>query len=471
MLDFSRARVLVVGDVMLDQYWRGDTGRISPEAPVPVVKVTHNDVVAGGCANVAMNAVALGAEVGIIGLIGQDEAGDQLDDLLVTAGVSPYWVRSERVTTIRKLRIMSRQQQLIRLDFEQIPDPSIAESLLSHVAEFLPNYDILVISDYAKGSLVAVQEMIQLAKRLHKPVFVDPKGTDFNRYRGATLIKPNLSEFQTIVGQVSTDDSIAQAGKDLLMRLDLSALLVTRSESGMSLVTADQPAHHLPTQALEVFDVTGAGDTAMATLAVAVASGLSLTSAVRLANAASGLVVKKLGTSVVTLDELSTAVHPPAHTGSVAHHWDTLTAWVRQAQALGERVVMTNGCFDLLHPGHIRYLRSAKALGDRLVVAVNSDASVKRLKGESRPVNTLEVRMEMLSALESVDWVVAFEEDTPASLICQIKPDVLVKGGDYQIAQIAGADCVLLAGGEVKVLDFWQGHSTTSMIDRLQQSK
>lgn len=471
MLDFSKARVLVVGDVMLDQYWRGDTRRISPEAPVPVVKVLHNDVVAGGCANVAMNASALGAQVGIVGLIGEDEAGDQLDALLVTAGISPYWVRSERVTTIRKLRVMSRQQQLIRLDFEQTPDPSIAEGVLLKVAQYLPEYDILVISDYAKGTLVAVQEMIQLAKQLGKPVFIDPKGTDFNRYRGATLIKPNLSEFQAIVGQVHSDASIAQAGTDLLTRLELSALLVTRSEAGMTLITVDQPAQHLPTQALEVFDVTGAGDTAMATLAVSVASGLTLPAAVRLANAASGLVVKKLGTSVVTLDELISAVHPPTHTGAVAHQWDTLMAWVRQAQAIGERVVMTNGCFDLLHPGHIRYLRAAKALGDRLVVAVNSDASVKRLKGESRPVNRLDVRMEMLSALESVDWVVSFDEDTPESLICQIKPDILVKGGDYQIAQIAGAQCVQASGGEVRVLDFWQGHSTTAMIDRLQQTK
>lgn len=471
MLDFSKARVLVVGDVMLDQYWRGDTRRISPEAPVPVVKVLHNDVVAGGCANVAMNASALGAQVGIVGLIGEDEAGDQLDALLVTAGISPYWVRSERVTTIRKLRVMSRQQQLIRLDFEQTPDPSIAEGVLLKVAQYLPEYDILVISDYAKGTLVAVQEMIQLAKQLGKPVFIDPKGTDFNRYRGATLIKPNLSEFQAIVGQVHSDASIAQAGIDLLTRLELSALLVTRSEAGMTLITVDQPAQHLPTQALEVFDVTGAGDTAMATLAVSVASGLTLPAAVRLANAASGLVVKKLGTSVVTLDELISAVHPPTHTGAVAHQWDTLMAWVRQAQAIGERVVMTNGCFDLLHPGHIRYLRAAKALGDRLVVAVNSDASVKRLKGESRPVNRLDVRMEMLSALESVDWVVSFDEDTPESLICQIKPDILVKGGDYQIAQIAGAQCVQACGGEVRVLDFWQGHSTTAMIDRLQQTK
>ncbi len=471
MLDFTGARVLVVGDVMLDQYWRGDTGRISPEAPVPVVRIGQQDAAAGGCANVAMNIAALGATAGVIGLIGKDAAGDQLDALLTQAGVATYWLRSDQVTTICKLRVMSRQQQLIRLDFEQRPDVELAQGLLLKVAEHLPDYDLLVISDYAKGALVAVQDMIALAKQLGKPVFVDPKGTDFSRYHGATLIKPNLAEFQAIVGQVASDAAIAQAGSVLMTALGLSALLVTRSEAGMSLLVANQPALHLPTQALEVFDVTGAGDTAMATLAVAVAAGMPLPTAVRLANAASGLVVKKLGTSVISIAELDHVIHPPTHTGAVAQAWDHLADWVAQAQAAGERVVMTNGCFDLLHPGHIRYLRAAKALGDRLVVAVNDDASVKRLKGATRPVNALATRMEMLAALESVDWVVAFHEDTPESLICQVKPDILVKGGDYQIDQIAGAKCVLSTGGEVRVLDFWQGHSTTAMIDRLQQAK
>ncbi|OZA17272.1 MAG: bifunctional heptose 7-phosphate kinase/heptose 1-phosphate adenyltransferase [Thiotrichales bacterium 17-46-47] len=469
VLNFERARVLVVGDVMLDQYWSGDTGRISPEAPVPVVRVQQIQARAGGAANVAMNAKALGAaSVGMVGIIGQDEAGDALDQLLVDAGVETHWVRDSLMPTVRKLRVVSRQQQLIRLDFEEVPPAHLAEKLLLTVTQTLVDYDVLVISDYAKGALALVADMIEIARKMNKSVLVDPKGNDFSRYRGATLIKPNLSEFCAIVGKVSTDEAIAQRGQALMNELGLSALLVTRSEAGMTLLQQGHDPVHIPTKAQEVFDVTGAGDTAMATLAVAFASGMNLPASVRLANEASGLVVRKLGTSIVTQAELAQATHPTAHAGSVADSWHSLQQWVKQAQQMGERVVMTNGCFDILHPGHIRYLREAKALGDRLVVAVNSDASVKRLKGESRPVNGLAERMEMLAALESVDWVVEFTEETPEALICAVKPDVLVKGGDYTPEQIAGANCVWQAGGEVRVLNFWQGHSTTKIIERMQ---
>jgi D-beta-D-heptose 7-phosphate kinase/D-beta-D-heptose 1-phosphate adenosyltransferase len=470
VLNFAKARILIIGDVMLDQYWTGDTGRISPEAPVPVVKVQQENSVAGGAANVAMNAVALGAKVGIIGLIGQDEAGDTLDELLTQAGVKTYWVRDSKQPTIRKLRIMSRQQQLIRLDFEEVPHAQNTSQLMIALAQHLPNYDLLVVSDYAKGALTDVSDMIALANHLHKPVMVDPKGQDFDRYRGAMLIKPNLSEFQTIVGKVKGDAAIAQAGFQLMKDLSVSSLLITRSEAGMTLLQQSHEPMHIPTKAQEVFDVTGAGDTAMAVLAVSFASGLSLPAAVRLANEASGIVVQKLGTSTVTAEELDAVVHPVAHTGAIAENADTLATWIAKAQQQGERVVMTNGCFDLLHPGHVRYLRQAKALGDRLVVAVNSDASVKRLKGDTRPINGIDTRMEMLAALESVDWVISFEEDTPQSVICTVKPDILVKGGDYQANQIAGADCVWAAGGEVQVLSFWDGHSTTKIIERLQQN-
>jgi len=469
VLNFDRARVLVVGDVMLDQYWSGDTGRISPEAPVPVVRVKQIQARAGGAANVAMNAKALGAGVvGMVGIIGQDEAGDQLDEILAAAGIVTHWVRDASLPTVRKLRIVSRQQQLIRLDFEESPANHLSEKLLLCVAQALAHYDLLVISDYAKGALTWVAEMIDMAKKMNKVVLVDPKGNDFYRYRGATLIKPNLSEFCAIVGKVSTDEDIARLGQTLMQELQLSALLVTRSEAGMTLLQQGHEPVHIPTKAQEVFDVTGAGDTAMATLAVAYASGMTLPASVRLANEASGLVVRKLGTSIVTQLELEQATHPVAHVGSIAQTWQSLQLWVKQAQLMGERVVMTNGCFDILHPGHIRYLREAKALGDRLVVAVNSDASVKQLKGDSRPINGLAERMEMLVALESVDWVVEFSEATPEALICAVKPDILVKGGDYTPDQIAGANCVWEAGGEVMVLNFWQGHSTTKIIERLQ---
>lgn len=471
VLDFSRARILVVGDVMLDQYWSGDTGRISPEAPVPVVRVREAQGRAGGAANVAMNAAALGAGVGLIGVIGQDEAGDVLDELVQASGVQTHWVRSADASTIRKLRILSRHQQLIRIDFEDRLPERLADEVLSTLARQLPDYDVLVLSDYAKGALGAVQDIIALARKLNKPVLVDPKGVDFGRYAGATLIKPNLSEFVAVAGEARGDAAIARSGEALMAQLSLQALLVTRSEAGMTLLVAGQPAVHIPTKAQEVYDVTGAGDTAMATLAVAYACGLGWPTAVRLANEAAGIVVRKLGTSTVSVQELDAVLHPPEHQGALAADAATLSMWVREAQRSGERVVMTNGCFDILHPGHVRYLRQAKALGDRLIVAVNSDVSVRQLKGDTRPVNGLQDRMEMLAALESVDWVVAFDEDTPRELICQVRPDVLVKGGDYLPEQIAGAECVLASGGQVQVLSFWEGHSTSRIIDKMRTSE
>ncbi|CDG89319.1 bifunctional D-glycero-beta-D-manno-heptose-7-phosphate kinase/D-glycero-beta-D-manno-heptose 1-phosphate adenylyltransferase HldE [Xenorhabdus bovienii] len=462
--DFHRAGVLVVGDVMLDRYWYGPTSRISPEAPVPVVKVDTIEERPGGAANVAMNIASLGAHSHLIGLTGIDDAARALNEKLSSVKVQCNFVAVPTHPTITKLRVLSRNQQLIRLDFEEGFQNVDAQPMLEKIKQSLPHVGALVLSDYAKGALSQIQAMIKLANEAHVPVLIDPKGSDFERYRGATLLTPNMSEFEAVVGHCKDDDELVEKGTKLVQDLELKALLITRSERGMSLLRIGQPPLHLPTQAQEVFDVTGAGDTVIGVLAAALAAGKPLNEACYLANAAAGVVVGKLGTSTVSPVELENAVRGRAETGFGVMNEAQLKAVVLQARQRGEHIVMTNGCFDILHAGHVSYLSNARKLGDRLIVAVNSDASTKRLKGETRPVNPLDQRMIVLSALESVDWVVAFEEDTPQRLIAGVLPDTLVKGGDYTPEEIAGSQEVWAAGGEVMVLNFEDGISTSNII-------
>ena len=475
---FSNANVLVVGDVMLDQYWVGNAGRISPEAPVPVVKVAEEQMRAGGAANVALNVASLGAQARLIGVVGHaqsnslkdelDEHGTRLAHLMQEAGVETDWALSPS-GTICKLRVLSHHQQLIRMDFENPVPEKAAKSLVELVGKHIEDCDVLVLSDYAKGALQFVEPIIEIANQYSKPVLIDPKGDDFSRYHGATLIKPNQSEFENIAGKVSSESDLLGRADKLISELDLKALLVTRSEHGMALISKGDAPYLLQSKAQEVYDVTGAGDTVMAALATAYASGLSLQSSVHLANQAASVVVKKVGTSVVKKAELDEAIKADSrHQGYVAPNEDELLQLIKLAQQNGEKVVFTNGCFDLLHSGHVRYLNEAAKLGDRLVIAVNSDESVKMLKGETRPIVSLDGRMELLSALSCVDWVVAFSEETPERLICKLTPDILVKGGDYQPEQIAGAKCVWDAGGQVEVLSFWNGYSTTNLVEKIQ---
>lgn len=463
--DFTPARVLVVGDLMLDRYWHGATSRISPEAPVPVVHVKLNEDRAGGAGNVALNIAALGAQPVLLGYTGDDEAAELLTGILHRAGVACVTEKLPGLATISKLRVMSRHQQLIRLDFEDGFQTANSSALLQSYIQEAQRADVVVLSDYGKGTLNAVEKLIAVASDLHKPVLVDPKGTDFNKYRNATLLTPNLSEFEAVVGPCAEQGQLVEKGLNLVHRLNLQALLITRGEHGMTLLTRDAEPLHLPTHALEVFDVTGAGDTVISVLAASLAAGKALADATALANVAAGIVVGKLGTATVSHDEFSYALRRQRaqHRGVI--ELAELLEMLQNARLDGEKIVATNGCFDILHPGHVRYLQQAKTLGDRLVVLVNSDASVQRLKGPSRPVNRLEQRMEMLAALECVDWVIAFDDDTPRALIAQILPDILVKGGDYSdIATIAGHQEVLANGGEVKILPFVEGHSTTGII-------
>jgi D-beta-D-heptose 7-phosphate kinase/D-beta-D-heptose 1-phosphate adenosyltransferase len=469
--DFATARVLVVGDLMLDRYWHGDTSRISPEAPVPVVRVGEAEERAGGSGNVALNIAALGAHATVIGLTGQDEASDALRKLLSKQGVECDFEQVPESATITKLRVLSRHQQLIRLDFEDGFNTYNADSLLQRYQQQLATAGAVILSDYGKGTLREIQGFIQAARAQNIPVLVDPKGNDFERYRGATLITPNMSEFETVVGRCHSDEEIDTKGMALIQRLDLSALLVTRSEHGMTLLQKDKAPLHLPTQAREVYDVTGAGDTVISVLTAALAAGKSLADATALSNLAAGIVVSKLGTATVSVAEIRRAIRKQHEVRRGVMDEDELLGLVNDAREHGETVVMTNGCFDILHSGHATYLEQAKQLGDRLIVAVNDDDSVKRLKGPDRPVNTLAKRMHMLAALECVDWVVPFFEDTPTRLICKLLPHILVKGGDNVPDKIPGGQCVREAGGEVKVLTYVEGVSTTGIIGIIRESE
>ncbi|MBF4282877.1 bifunctional D-glycero-beta-D-manno-heptose-7-phosphate kinase/D-glycero-beta-D-manno-heptose 1-phosphate adenylyltransferase HldE [Vibrio anguillarum] len=465
--DYNDAGVLIIGDVMLDRYWYGPTGRISPEAPVPVVKVENSEERPGGAANVAMNIASLGGHAHIVGLTGVDEPANVLTETLTALKVSCDFVALPNYPTITKLRVLSRGQQLIRLDFEDKFENTDPELILSRMELALPKVKAVILSDYAKGALEHVQQLIQKARAANVPVFIDPKGADFERYRGATLLTPNMSEFEQVVGKVKTEQELVEKGFALIEQFDLGALLVTRSEHGMTLLQRNQKPFHLPTLAKEVYDVTGAGDTVISVLAASVAAGKPLDEACALANAAAGVVVGKLGTSTVSTIELAEAVHGSKDTDYGVISEQALIDAVKVAQAQGEKVVMTNGCFDILHAGHVSYLNHAAKLGDRLIVAVNTDESVKRLKGPGRPVNTTDRRMAVLAALGAVDWVVPFSEDTPQRLIAAVLPKLLVKGGDYKPEDIAGGEEVIAAGGEVKVLNFEDGCSTTEIIEAI----
>jgi D-beta-D-heptose 7-phosphate kinase/D-beta-D-heptose 1-phosphate adenosyltransferase len=466
--DFSQAHVLVVGDLMLDRYWQGATSRISPESPVPVVHVGQQEDRPGGAGNVALNIAALGARVTVMGLTGADEAADILQTRLEAAKVSCHFQRLSQEPTVTKLRVLSRHQQLIRLDFEESFATADFARLQAEFEQQLAQADAVVLSDYGKGALRHVGEFIRAARKANKPVLVDPKGTDFSIYKNATLITPNLTEFEAVVGHCADDENaLVERGTQLIREQQLDALLVTRGEHGMTLLRDQAAELHLPTQAREVFDVTGAGDTVISVLAAALAAGKPMDEATALANLAAGVVVGKLGTASVSVPELRRAAQTQQDSGRGVMSEEQLMVMVEDARAHGERIVMTNGCFDILHAGHVAYLERARSLGDRLIVAVNDDASVQRLKGEGRPVNSIERRMTVLAALGCVDWVVPFSEDTPERLICRVVPDLLVKGGDYAPEDIAGHDCVTAKGGEVKVLGFEDGCSTTGIIESI----
>ncbi len=463
------ARVLVVGDIILDQYIYGDTNRISPEAPVPVVKVASTEERPGGAANVAVNVSSLGVAVKLLGITGEDDASRRLTRLLDRQSVDYELIKQADFSTIAKMRILSQHQQLLRLDYEQ-DGQTLDDSLLQDSFEASINSaDVVVLSDYAKGSLKNITALINLAKQKHVPVLIDPKSIDFNIYRNASLITPNLKEFEAVAGHCATEQQLVEKAQGVCEQFGLEGLLVTRGEHGMTLIQPGNEVLHLKAESHEVYDVTGAGDTVIATLAAALACNYDMGQATALANMAAGMVVEKLGAATVTVAELN--AKQPARTLATGIMDSALAAdTIQIARSNNERIVMTNGCFDILHSGHISYLEQARALGDKLLVAVNSDDSVRELKGDSRPVNPLPDRMKILSALSCVDMVVAFGEQTPAALIELLQPDILVKGGDYTEDQIAGAEFVKTHGGEVVILPFQEGCSTSLILEKIKNN-
>lgn len=464
---FDQGSVLVAGDIMLDRYWYGGTSRISPEAPVPVVKVNHTEERVGGAGNVALNISALGCAASLVSIVGDDRDGETLLKKLESAGIRCGFEMSSGKPTITKHRVLSRNQQLLRMDFEEAYERQEVAGVNSRVVSMLADSRVLVLSDYAKGALVDPGVLIDAANEKGIPVLVDPKGADFERYKRATLLTPNLHELETVVGICKGEAELAAKGEQLIKELGLEAMLVTRGEQGMTLLRSNVAPLHLPARAREVFDVTGAGDTVIATLAASMAAGIPLSESVALANIAAGIVVAKVGTATVSGPELRRAIMKEQGSERGVLNAEQLALDLADARAQGETIVFTNGCFDILHAGHVGYLEEARKLGSRLVVAINGDASVKRLKGEGRPINPVERRMAVLAGLEVVDWVTWFDGDTPEELLKQLRPDVLVKGGDYSPADVVGKDIVEAYGGTVAVLGFLDDCSTTAIVKKV----
>jgi D-beta-D-heptose 7-phosphate kinase/D-beta-D-heptose 1-phosphate adenosyltransferase len=477
---FNRAkdvRVLVVGDLMLDEYLWGKAERISPEAPVQVVEVTREDVRLGGAGNVINNLVALGCKVTALSVIGGDDNGVLLQHAFTGKEVDVSGVFEDPMrSTSKKTRVVAANQQIIRIDRET--KDSISAQFEERIIEFVNTrkneFQVILISDYAKGVVTPriLAGIIAIARRVNLPVAIDPKGTDYTRYRGASILTPNRKEAEIAAGIIITDDeSLKEAARTLLGQVDLDAILITRSEKGMSLFPRGGDVIHIPTLAREVYDVTGAGDTVLAVLGLALACGMDFANAARLANMAAGIAVGKIGTSTVAPAEIIDAVsHDHRDSNTKIKNLDVLAAIVEDEKRKGKKTVFTNGCFDLLHAGHVKYLQKARSFGDLLVLGLNSDASVRRLKGEKRPLIGEAERAHILAALDCVDYVVIFPEDTPMKLIETLQPAVLVKGGDYTPAGVVGKELVEAYGGRVELVEFVDGKSTTNIIEKILQT-
>lgn len=470
LLRCQGGRVFVVGDMMLDRVVRGSVDRISPEAPVPVVRYQEEESLPGGACNVAHNLVRLGCAVQIFGMVGDDPQGEDLLGMLAHKGIDFRGILGDRPTTT-KTRVVANRHQLLRIDREEVRWLSEDEegrlwgALEGSLAQGRPS--VLVLSDYGKGvcSKELCARIISRFASLSVPVLVDPKGNQWDKYRGAFLVTPNLKELGMVIGQgiPNSDDAVEAAARQVRERFQLGYVMVTRSEMGLSLVGEDLVMHER-SSAREVYDVTGAGDTVVAVLASLIGAGVDLPQGARWANRAAGYVVGREGTYAIGVQELLSLLAPEAKTALAS--WEDAAAVAEAWRSEGKVVVFTNGCFDVLHPGHVRCLRAAKAMGDKLVVGLNSDRSVRGLKGPQRPLNPQWMRAEVLSALEMVDMVVIFDQDTPLELIRAIRPQVLVKGGDYRLEDIVGAPDVMSWGGRVEVVPLLEGVSTTGIIGK-----
>ncbi len=467
-------RCLVVGDLMLDEYLWGKAERISPEAPVQVVDVIREELRLGGAGNVVHNLAALGAQVSVCSVVGDDQNGRELLGQFCHHHIDTQaiFLDPDRRTS-RKTRVVAAHQQIVRIDREsrEALPAAVEQQLCDWITARAGDYSVVVLSDYNKGVLTpAVIAAAVSAAGVHGiPVLVDPKGTDYSRYSGATLLTPNRKEAEAASKIAITDAaSLAQAASVIMDATGIQHLLITRSEEGMSLFSKGGGVVHIPTVAREVFDVSGAGDTVLATLAVGIASGSGMAESARLANVAAGIAVGKLGTSIVTPQEIIDTVslaHKDSHVKIKS--LDVLTPLIAAEKGRGKRIVFTNGCFDLLHAGHVKYLQKARSLGDLLVLGLNSDASVRRLKGAKRPLIDQDERAHLLAALDCIDYVIVFEEDTPLELITALKPHILAKGGDYSLDGVVGKDVVEAYGGRVELVTFVDGKSTTNIIEKI----
>ena len=463
----NKANILVVGDVMLDKYIYGDTSRISPEAPVPVFSLESEDIRLGGAANVALNLSNIGCNVSLMGFIGFDTESSKILKILELEKIDNRLIRLENFSTILKTRLVSKSQQLLRIDKEKKVTNSESEPLLYEFKKIYKNYDLILFSDYDKGALQSIQELILLCKDSNIKVIVDPKQKDFKKYSGADLITPNLREFEMMVGHCANEEELRLNSEKLIKDLSLNALLVTRGENGVSLLKNNGEYFSYKALALDVFDVTGAGDTLIAFTSACLAVGLSFKDSIYLANIAAGKAVNKFGTATVSVEEIKEFLQNENYDNCPIVSLSQLKIIIKKEKNAGNKIVMTNGCFDILHSGHTYYLKEAKKLGDKLIVAINSDNSVKKLKGNNRPVNNLIDRSKVISSLKCVDWVIYFDELTPESLIKELSPDILVKGGDYELSEIVGSDHVLKNGGEVKTITFKEGFSSSKIIKKI----
>ena len=465
---FVGTKILVVGDVMLDCYITGDTQRMSPEAPVPIVHTQTEQKRLGGAANVAYNTATLGCETMLIGIVGDDNHAQDVNQLLKSYNIKCDLHQTTQAPTICKTRVMSRNQQLLRMDEETHFSAKTSESLYAKFEQHLPQCNMVILSDYAKGTISDPSEFIKLAKRYKKPILIDPKGKDFLKYKGATMLTPNIKEFMLACGSIENETALIKQAYIQIKKLKLAAMLITRGSDGMTLLQADKSVDHIPANKVEVFDITGAGDTAIATLAAMLAAKQPLLAAVKCANLAASVAVSKIGTVSVNVNELIRALSQRGVTTPPIMSLPLLLDALINVRQQNKRIVFTNGCFDILHAGHIELLSQAKQLGDCLIVALNDDDSVQRFKGPDRPITTLENRAAIINALSMVDFVISFSDDTPQRLIEQIVPDVLIKGEDYSKENIVGAKFVLDHGGEVKVLKHLPDNSTSNIIHKIQ---
>ncbi len=472
-LNIQDKSILVVGDVMLDKYIFGDVTRISPEAPVPVLKKYSERSALGGSANVAANLVAVGQKVSIVAVVGSDESGDTILDLFEKNGINSSFVTKLKRHTTEKTRFLaSNNQQMLRLDIEDTESigKHECEGILNQLSETINHFDLVLISDYMKGLLTQelCQGVIKMARNNNIPVVVDIKDPKYGKYYGATLLKPNLNELRLLTGRkAQTDDEIVEASEELRKRANCQYVLTTLGARGMVLV-GDKEPYFIKALAKEVFDVSGAGDTTIAYLAACMANSLTIREAVNISNYAAGIQVGKVGTSSVSLQEVRDLIS--SEDNGISHKILTYEEALKfRSNNANKKIVFTNGCFDILHVGHKRYLQQAAVMGDILVVGLNSDSSVTKLKGPSRPVNCEQDRAEMLSALSFIDYVVIFDEDTPYELIKIIQPDILVKGGDYKPEEVVGKDIVEARGGCLELISFVEGKSTSNIINKINQ--